>query len=95
MKAILENNFSNHAIRRTQQRGIRPWAVNFIMAYADKYKYANQSCISQFVSHRKIRKLIKEKVISPAKATLIEGVVVIAMDEMVVTVFHKRMRFRK
>ena len=63
MKAILENNFSNHAIRRTQQRGIRPWAVNFIMAYADKYKYANQNCISQFVSHRKIRKLIKEKVI--------------------------------
>ena len=33
--------------------------------------------------------------ISPAKAALIEGVVVIARDEMVVTVFHKRMRFRK
>ena len=33
--------------------------------------------------------------ISPAKAALIEGVVVIARDELVVTVFHKRMRFRK
>ena len=63
MKAILENNFSNHAIRRTQQRGIRPWAVNFIMAYADKYKYANQSCIYNCISQED-KKALKKKLLS-------------------------------
>ena len=95
MKATLENNFSNHAIRRTQQRGIRPWVVNFILEYADKYKHANASCISQFISKRKVKKLIQENVLPPAKAALIDGVVVVAKDEVIVTVFHKKMRFCK
>ena len=49
MSVIIENNFSNHAIKRSQQRGIRPWVVNFILEYSDKYKHANESCISQFI----------------------------------------------
>ena len=58
MSVIIENNFSNHAIKRSQQRGIRPWVVNFILEYSDKYKHANESCISQFISKRKVKKLI-------------------------------------
>ena len=95
MSVIIENNFSNHAIKRSQQRGIRPWVVNFIAEYSDKYKHANESCISQFISKRKVKKLIQENVLSPAKAALIDGVVVIAKDDTIVTVFHKKIRFRK
>ena len=95
MSVIIENNFSNHAIKRSQQRGIRPWVVNFILEYSDKYKHANESCISQFISKRKVKKLIQENVLSPAKAALIDGVVVIARDDTIVTVFHKKIRFRK
>jgi|TARA_Y100000813_G_C24143606_1_gene343645 hypothetical protein len=95
MSVIIENNFSNHAIKRSQQRGIRPWVVNFILEYSDKYKHANESCISQFISKRKVKKLIQENVLSPAKAALIDGVVVIAKDDTIVTVFHKKIRFRK
>ena len=95
MSVIIENNFSNHAIKRSQQRGIRPWVVNFILEYSDKYKHANESCISQFISKRKVKKLIQENVLSPAKAASIDGVVVIAKDDTIVTVFHKKIRFRK
>ncbi len=95
MSVIIENNFSNHAIKRSQQRGIRPWAVNFILEYSDKYKHENESCISQFISKRKVKKLIQENVLSPAKAALIDGVVVIAKDDTIVTVFHKKIRFRE
>ena len=95
MSVIIENNFSNHAIKRSQQRGIRPWVVNFILEYSDKYRHANESCISQFISKRKVKKLIQENVLSPAKAALIDGVVVIAKDDTIVTVFHKKIRFRK
>ena len=95
MSVIIENNFSNHAIKRSQQRGIRPWVVNFILEYSDKYKYANESCISQFISKRQVKKLIQENVLSPAKAALIDGVVVIAKDDTIVTVFHKKLRLRK
>ena len=95
MSVIIENNFSNHAIKRSQQRGIRPWVVNFILEYSDKYKHANESCISQFISKRKVKKLIQENVLSPARAALIDGVVVIAKDDTIVTVFHKKIRFRK
>ena len=95
MSVITENNFSNHAIKRSQQRGIRPWVVNFILEYSDKYKHANESCISQFISKRKVKKLIQENVLSPAKAALIDGVVVIEKDDTIVTVFHKKIRFRK
>ena len=95
MSVIIENNFSNHAIKRSQQRGIRPWVINFILEYSDKYKYANESCISQFISKRQVKKLIQENVLSPAKAALIDGVVVIAKDDTIVTVFHKQIRFRK
>ena len=95
MSVIIENNFSNHAIKRSQQRGIRPWVVNFILEYSDKYKHANESCISQFISKRKVKRLIQENVLSPAKAALIDGVVVIAKDDTIVTVFHKKIRFRK
>ena len=95
MSITLERNFSYHAIKRSQQRGIRPWVVNFVLEYADKYKHANESCISQFISKRRVQKLIQENVLSPAKAALIDGVVVIAKDETIVTVFHKKMRFRK
>lgn len=95
MSVIIENNFSNHAIKRSQQRGIRPWVVNFILEYSNKYKHANESCISQFISKRKVKKLIQENVLSPAKAALIDGVVVIAKDDTIVTVFHKKIRFRK
>ncbi len=95
MSVIIENNFSNHAIKRSQQRGIRPWVVNFILEYSDKYKHANERCISQFISKRKVKKLIQENVLSPAKAALIDGVVVIAKDDTIVTVFHKKIRFRK
>ena len=61
MSVIIENNFSNHAIKRSQQRGIRPWVVNFIAEYSDKYKHANESCIAQFISKRKVKKLIQSK----------------------------------
>ncbi len=94
MTNVIENIFSNHALKRTQQRGIRPWIVDFILDYADKFKHANQSCISQFVSQRKLKKLVEEKVITPARAALIEGVVVTERDNTVITVFHKRMRMR-
>ena len=79
MSVIIENNFSNHAIKRSQQRGIRPWVVSFILEYSDKYKHANESCISQFISKRKVKKLIQENVLSPAKAALIDGVVVLSL----------------
>ena len=95
MSVIIENNFSNHAIKRSQQRGIRPWVINFILEYSDKYKHVNKSCISQFISKRQVKKLIQENVLSPAKAALIDGVVVIAKDDTIVTVFHKKIRFRK
>ena len=95
MSVITENNFSNHAIKRSQQRGIRPWVINFILEYSDKYKHANKSCISQFISKRQLKKLIQENVLSPAKASLIDGVVVIAKDDTIVTVFHKKLRLRK
>ena len=95
MSVIIENNFSNHAIKRSQQRGIRPWVVNFILEYSDKYKQANESYVSQYISKRKVKKLIQENVHTPAKAALIDGVVVIAKDDTIVTVFHKKIRFRK
>lgn len=85
---------SIHAEKRSQQRGIRHWVVEFILNHADKVKHAGGNCLSQFVSEKKLKQLINEKILTPSEAEKVKGVVVIHFDDMVKTVFHKRMRMR-
>ena len=87
-------NLSVHAQKRSQQRGIRPWALKYIMEHADKVKYAGNNCISQFISKRKLSELCFRKVLKPSEADLLNGVVVIAEGPKVITVFHKKIRTR-
>ena len=87
-------NLSQHAKKRSQQRGVRKWVIPYIIENADKIKHCGKSCISQFISEKKIKTLIKEGSLKAAEGSIIKGVVVVSEGEMIITVFHKQMRMR-
>ena len=90
----LKCSLSRHAKKRLQQRGIRSWVVDFILDNADICKGVGAGGVSQFISRSKIKKLIRDKVLSPSDEAAVKGVVVIDKGDQVTTVFHKQIRLR-
>ena len=82
--------FSTHAIVRSQQRGIRRWVISFIHENADKWKYCRNDCVLLFVSEKKLKKLTEQCVITPSEASLVKGIIVIARNQLIVTVYHQK-----
>jgi len=88
-------NLTNHAKQRIQQRGITNDVVNFIMDQADKVEYSRNGANSIFVSKKRIKKLIQNKIVKPAIGEKANGVILIENRGEVLTVFHQvRSRLR-
>ena len=90
----LETKLTPHAQKRSQQRGIKNWVIEFILDNADKTKHVGRGSISQFISERKIGNLLKRNILKPKEASFLTGVVVIDNGENITTVFHKKMRMK-
>ena len=88
------HTMSRHAKIRSQQRGIRSWVIDFILDNADLVKEVGCGSVSQFISEKKIAKLITNKILTPACGDALKGVVVIDRGATVTTVFHKKIRMR-
>ncbi len=94
MKKEYDYKFTTHALKRSQQRAIRNWVINFILVNADKNKHAGRGCMSRFVTRKKLNLMINKKTIKPSDAQLVEGVVIIERDCQIQTVFHKKLRMK-
>lgn len=81
--------FSDHAVRRAQQRGIRPGVVDFVLGNADRDLEAGNGCRAYRISRRGVAELIRkgDKVWEVERAT---DVIVIVREDggEVVTVMH-------
>lgn len=92
--------FSDHAMRRAQQRGIRPGVIDFVLGNADRDLEAGNGCRAYRISKKGVAELIRkgDKVWEVERAT---DVIVIVREDCgeVVTVMHDQStagrRYRK
>ena len=88
-------NLSKHAVKRTQQRGIKPQIVDLITSEADIEFPANDNCFSISISRKKLFYLKKLGKINSAIIDEADGVTLIEDNEgTIITAFHKQKRFR-
>ena len=80
---------TNHAKQRIQQRGISGDILDFILEQADKVHYTTSGAHSIFVSKKRIKKLIHNKILKPRLAEKVKGVVLIENGGVVITAFHQ------
>ena len=59
-------NLSKHAVKRTQQRGIKPQIIDLITSEADRELPANDNCFSISISRKKLFYLKKLGKINPS-----------------------------
>ena len=96
MKRKLENFYlTNHAMKRTQQRGIKANIIELILLFADKISYTFDGSYSFFISKKHLSYLVEQKVISPIEAENAAGVVIIEGSGSIVTAFRKTRRHYK
>ena len=97
MRRKLENYYlTDHAIKRTQQRGIKAEIIELILLFADKISYTRDGSYSFFISKKHLSYLVEQKTISPIDAENATGVVVIDGGSSIVTAFKKtRRHFKK
>ena len=93
-------SFSDHAMRRAQQRAIRPEIVDFILQNADVDLEAGNGCRAHRISNRGIAQLLRRGALM-AIVERVRNIVVIMSDETgeVVTALHdcnrRGCRYRK
>ena len=87
---------SNHAVKRTQQRGIKQNIIGLITSEADKEFHANDNCLSISISRKKLFYLKRLGKINPAQIREAEGVnLIVGNDGTIITAFHKTKRYRQ
>ena len=85
---------SDHAARRTRQRGIKKNFVEFVLDEADAYEYVGGAYRS-FISKKKLKRLITDEVLTPSEAGRVQNVVIVERDDTILTVYHKTKKLRR
>ena len=85
---------SDHAARRTRQRGIKKNFVEFVLDEADAYEYVGGAYRS-FISKKKLKRLITDEVLTPSEAGRVQNIVVVERDDTILTVYHKTKKLRR
>ena len=83
------NKFSQHAMKRAQQRGVKDQTVDIIIEFADKKVPVKDNRLSLTVSKKRLKSLVLEGTLDAQMAEKIADVAVImAEDGEVVSVLH-------
>ena len=85
---------SDHAARRTRQRGIKKNFVEFVLDEADAYEYVGGAYRS-FISKKKLKRLITDEVLTPSEAGRVQNIVVVERDDTILTVYNKTKKLRR
>jgi hypothetical protein len=80
---------TDHALSRSQQRGISARTITTVIDYADIRPWVGSGCRSHMISRRRLSELPNE-VLSPSEKEKVAGVAVVIdpADRVVVTVLH-------
>ena len=78
---------SDHAARRTRQRGIKKNFVEFVLDEADAYEYVEAH--TEALSAKELKRLITDEVLTPSEAGRVQNIVVVERDDTILTVYHK------
>ena len=85
---------TQHANKRMQQRGIKPEIIAFIFNEADQVKRCQGGATSLFVSKKKLASAEIKKVYPARLLERVNGVVLVEVENNLVTAFHKKRRMR-
>lgn len=85
---------SDHAARRTRQRGIKKNFLEFVLDEADAYEYV-RGAYRSFISKKKLKRLINDEVLTPGEAGRVQNVVIVERDDTILTVYHKTKKLRR
>ena len=83
---------SDHAMRRAQQRGIRPAVVDFVLGNADRDLEAGNGCRAYRISKKRLAELCSKAAAKVSEVERATNVVVILHEDSgeVITVMHDR-----
>jgi hypothetical protein len=84
-----KTNFSAHAMKRAQQRGVRPATIEFILGHADVDLHAGDGCRTCRISKRGAAELLR-KGANVTEVDKASDIVVIVREDSgeVITVLH-------
>ena len=88
----LTQYLSDHALMRSQQRGIKPEAIKFIMQEADRSAHTRCGRVAKFITKKRISSFLRSKILKPSFAESLKDVVIIASGNQVLTVYHNKGR---
>ena len=60
---------------------------------ADAFEYV-RGAYRSFISKKKLKRLINDKVLTPSEAGRVQNVVVVECDDTILTVYHKTKKLR-
>ena len=93
MNNIIDNHYLiNHAMERSQQRGIKRETIEIILKFGDE-NYSNGTNFLS-INKRKIKKLIKDKQISPSQEKDISDIIILESNGIIKTTMHKMKNFK-
>ena len=89
---LKNNKFSQHVIKRCQQRGVKEQTVDIIIEFADKRVPVKENCVSLTVSKKRLKSLVSEGRLDAQVAEKMTDMAVVVAKEgdelTVVTVLH-------
>ena len=92
---ITKDKFTYHAEKRSQQRGIKKWVIDFISKEGDKFQFCGGAYKLKFISKRKLETLKNCGSITAQQVERLNGVMLIlTLTNDVITIFHKTKRIR-
>ena len=68
--------------------------MDFVLDEADAFEYVGGAYRS-FISKKKLKHLINDKVLTPSEAGRVQNVVVVECDDTILTVYHKTKKLRR
>ena len=80
--------FTQHAQLRSQQRGLREKMVCAVYDYADVETHVGSSCRRLSISSQELRRLISERILTPAEAGRCKNVTLIVDGGAVITAYR-------
>lgn len=91
---MINLGMSDHAAKRVRQRGIKNNFVEFVLDEADALEYVG-GAYRNFISKKKLKRLVMDKVISPSEASRLQNIVVVECEDTILTVYHKTKKLRR
>ncbi len=79
-------NLSNHAVARSQQRGVTYDVLNLVYDEADRHSRCGEGCIALEISEAKIRG--SRRILGPSIEKARGVIMVMSADGQIVTVLH-------